>query len=96
MPINTLSDFRRAMRHGPYAWPGGYPAYFVMSDGGALSFAAARSERRQIIAALADYQNGNRRERSGWRPVALEINWEDSELACAHTGKPIEAAYTED
>jgi len=33
MKIETISDFRKAMRHGPYAWPGGYPCYFIMGDG---------------------------------------------------------------
>ena len=89
MTINTISDFRRAMRNGPYAWPGGYPLYFVMSDGEALSFDAARKERRQILEALRDYDN------SGWRPVAMDINWEDDNLICAHTNERIESAYGE-
>lgn len=32
MQINSISDFRKAMRNGPYAWPGGYPLFFVMGD----------------------------------------------------------------
>lgn len=87
MQINTISDFRAAMRQGPYAWPGGYPCFFAMSDGEALSFAAAKAERRQLLEALAA------RDNSGWRPVALEINWEDPDLICAHTNAPIECAY---
>lgn len=75
------------MRHGPYAWPGGYPMFFVMADGEALSFDAAKKERRCLLEALRD------NDRSGWRPVAFEVNWEDEELLCAHTGKRIESAY---
>lgn len=90
MDISTISDFRRAMRHGKHAWPGGYPCYFITADGAALSFEAAKSERRQIIASIAgDCRN------DGWRIVAMNINWEDSELVCDHTGKPIESAYGE-
>jgi hypothetical protein len=90
MPIETVHDFRRAIRSGPYAWPGGYPVYFICSDGGALSFAAARDNRRAILEAIAS------RSRDGWRVVASDINFEDTELVCDHTGQRIESAYGED
>jgi hypothetical protein len=92
--INSISDLRAAFRNGPYAWPGGYPCFFLMSDGAALSFKAAKAERRELLEALVDYRD-NPHESSGWRPVALEINWEDSELYCAHTNERIESAYAE-
>jgi hypothetical protein len=95
MHINSISDFRRAFRIGPYTSLGGYPCYFVLSDGEALSFKAAKAERRQLLEALNAYRY-DRREQSGWRPVALEINWEDETLYCAHTSEPIESAYGED
>jgi hypothetical protein len=88
MRIFTISDFRRAMRIGPYAWPGGYPLYFVTADGAALSFAAARAERRNILQAIA-WDDTN----SGWRVIGMDVNWEDSELVCDHTGDRIESAY---
>jgi hypothetical protein len=88
MQINTISDFRKAYRNGPYAWPGGYPLYFVTADGAALSFAAAKSERRNILEAIRDNE-----ARSGWRVAALDINWEDTGLTCDHTGQSIESAY---
>lgn len=89
MNIKTISDFRRAMRHGPYAWPGGYPCYFVTKDGGTLSFDAARECRREILEAIRDNNN------PCWRVIGLDINWE-MELYCDHTGKQIESAYGED
>jgi len=91
MLIKTVHDFRRAVRHGPYAWPGGYPCYFVMSDGEALSFAAAKAETRNILVALATPQL-----RDDWAPVALEVNWEDNDLHCAHTNERIPSAYGND
>lgn len=91
MEIRTVSEFRKAMRHGPYAWPGGYPCYFVTADGAALSFKAAKECRRQIIQAIAEHDTG-----SGWCVVALTVNWEDTELTCDHTGEPIESAYGEE
>lgn len=89
--IETIADFRRAMRYGPYSAWGGYPLFFVMSDGEALSFEAARKERRNILEALANGYKGG-----GWLPVALAINYEDSSLYCAHTGAAIPSAYGDD
>ena len=89
MDIDTISDFRRAMRNGPYAWPGGYPLYFITSDGCALSFDATKQNRRYILEALASDSN------DGWRVVATDINWEGP-LYCDHTGKQIESAYGDD
>jgi ribosomal protein L24E len=89
MYINSISDFRRAMRTGAYAWPGGYPLYFVMSDGAALSFAAAKAERRLILEAIRDC------DASDWRVVGMDVNWEDSDLYCAHTGERIPSAYAD-
>jgi hypothetical protein len=88
MRIYTVSDFRKAMRHGPYAWPGGYPCYFITADGAALSFKTAKAERRQIVEAISHNQR-----HSGWQIVGMDINWEDHDLTCAHTDEKIEAAY---
>lgn len=90
MRITSINEFRAAIRNGAYAWPGGYPCFFVMADGEALSFEAAKANRREILHALAHGQRND-----GWRPVALEINWEDSDLRCAHTGAKIESAYAD-
>ena len=32
----------------PYAWPGGYPRYALMMDGGALCVACCKSEAKRI------------------------------------------------
>ena len=86
----TVSDFRKAIRNGAHAWPGGYPLYFVTSDGEALSFEAAKTERRAILEAIRDRSN------DGWRIVGLDVNWEDGALYCVHTNKRIPSAYAED
>lgn len=88
--MNT-KQFKQALRNGPYAWPGGYPLFFVMSDGEALSFNAAKSEAKQIIRAIREHDI-----RGGWYPEGVTINWEDSTLYCCHTGEQIECAYHED
>ncbi len=89
MNIKTISDFRRAMRNGQYAWPGGYPLYFITSDGEALSFDSARENRRLILDSIATQTD------DGWRVVGCEVNWEDSELYCADTGERIASAYAD-
>lgn len=94
MQINTISDFRKAMRNGPYAWPGGYPLYFIMADGEALSFKSAKAERRYILEALRD--GNEQRWFVDWRVVAVDVNWENPDLICAHSGDRIESAYAED
>ena len=90
MQIQTVGDFRRAMRAGKYAWPGGYPCYFLVNDGESISFESAKENRRQIIESIA------RRINDGWRIVGVEVNWEDSNLFCAHSGARIESAYAEE
>lgn len=87
MNIKTLSDFRAAMRNGPYAWPGGYPLYFITNDGAALSFEAVRENLRLVIDSIANDM------RDGWRVIGCDVNWEDDSLLCDHTYKPIPCAY---
>jgi hypothetical protein len=88
--VYTISDFRRDMMRGPYVWPGGYPVHFVMSDGEALSFKAARENVRLILEAIRD------QDASGWRVIGADINWEDTSLYCADSGERIPSAYGDD
>jgi hypothetical protein len=85
----TTKDFKAALRSGPYAWPGGYPLFFLVSDGEAVSFAAARENAKQILQAIRWGSD------CGWRVVGVQVNWEDQDLYCAHTGNKIESAYGE-
>lgn len=85
----TVEEFDEALKE-PYAWPGGYPRYFITSDGEALSYEAAREEAEQIRTAIRE------KSRDGWRVVAVDVNWEDPALYCCHTNDRIESAYAED
>ena len=85
----TADQFVRDLAE-PYAWPGGYPRYFVTADGAALSFKAAQDNRRLIRHAIRTNAN------DGWRVTACGINWEDADLYCDHTNERIESAYAED
>lgn len=86
--VKSAADFKACLRAGAYAWPGGYPLYFVTSDGAAISFESARENAREIIAAL---NSGDKR--GGWHVAACAINYEDSNLICDHSGRPIPSAY---
>ena len=88
----TVAAFNEALANGPYAWPGGYPLFFVMGDGEAMSFKACEAERERIAAELADTEHGD----AEWSPIALKINWEDAALYCVHTNERIESAYADD
>ena len=68
----------------PYVWPGGYPLYAQMNDGGAVCRFCAEEERESIA-----LTNGH----DGWCVVDLSVNWEDLELYCDCCGREIEAAY---
>jgi hypothetical protein len=90
MQIKNISDFRQAVRNGKYTDLGGYPLYFVTSDGAALSFEMAKKERRKILDSIASRSN------DGWRIVAVDVNWENGQLFCDHSGERIESAYGEE
>jgi len=45
---------------------------------------------REIITAISYDDKG-----SESYPVALDVNWENAELFCAHSGERIESAYAE-
>lgn len=85
---NTL-ELRATLRAGAHAWPGGYPLYFITSDGAALSFDTVRAEYAQCARSTRDKLH------DGWQIVACDVNWEDAELTCAHSGRPIQSAYGE-
>ena len=88
MAIRSTNDFKATLRAGAYAWPGGYSLYLICSDGAALCFACGRREARNIIDAI-DHKDG-----SGWRVLACDINYEDTELFCDHCSEQIESAYS--
>ena len=89
MSSYTVSQFDTQLTQGAFAWPGGYPLFFITSDGGCLSFEAAKENAELIRAAIAE-KSGN-----GWQITNCVVNWEDAELYCDHTGQRIPSAYAE-
>jgi hypothetical protein len=89
-----LADVKAALRNGPYAWPGGYPMFFVTQCGAPLSFEAVRKHWADVC--RAHLRRACCREDRAWIIAACEINWEDADLYCDETGQRIESAYAED
>ncbi len=88
----NIRDVKTALRNGKYAWPGGYPLYFLTTEGEALSFEAVRKHWADVVRSVCQFQGGD----SSWNVVAIDTNWEDSALFCAETNERIESAYAED
>ena len=86
----TTKNLKEHLRKGEYAWPGGYPLYFITTDGAALSFKAVRENLRSVLWSMKNKVN------DGWRVCAVDANWEDPSLYCEHTNERIPSAYAED
>ena len=88
--INTTGEFKATLRNGAYAWPGGYPLYFITADGEALCFKCAKENAKQIMSNQFDNWHYD------WRVIGCEINYEDNDLQCCHCNSKIESAYGEE
>jgi hypothetical protein len=88
MPRYKHEQFIKDLEAGAYAFPGGYPRFFITHDGEGLSFESATQNRKLIVDAITDEDKS-----SGWYVIGCDINWEDQHLRCAHSNKPIESAY---
>ena len=68
-----------------YAWPGGYPIFYITADSGVL---------------CPDCANNSEQTRDPvdpqWRLMGQDVNYEDPNLFCDHCDKRIESAYAED
>jgi|TARA_R110002110_G_C13059165_1_gene681652 hypothetical protein len=85
----NLLEIKRQLRAGAYAWPGGYPLYFITQDGTVLSFETVRKIWALIV---WDYLQ---KTNTGWRVIGCDVNWENPDLYCDHSGEKIQSAYCE-
>jgi hypothetical protein len=72
-----------------YAWPGGYPIYYLCADNGVLCPNCANKES----AVRPAEQHPDYPDYDQWRIVAGDINWEDADLTCDNCDTRIESAY---
>ena len=85
MKNEILQQVKNAIRQ-PYAWPGGYPVYTILSEGEMLCAQCARENFKLI----ADSTRKNMRD--GWQAIGADVFYE-GEYSCAHCGKLLESAY---
>ena len=87
MQKQILEQVKRAIRQ-PYAWPGGYPVYTILTDGTLLCRTCAR-ENFKLIAHSTKTQS-----RDGWQAAGADVLWEGEEF-CGHCNIKLESAYGE-
>ena len=84
MIIHTVEDFRKALRLGPYVWPGGYELFFIVDDGEFLCHSCAEDNRRQIADSIGTACN------DGWRVIGFDAECNaDGPVTCAHCYRTI-------
>ncbi len=84
--MNSSLELAQKFISQPYAWPGGYPIFAITADYGCLCKKCVEDELSLIEKADEDSDQQ-------WQLLALEINWEDSDLHCDNCGNQIESAY---
>ena len=82
-----IRDVKEAIRY-PFAWPGGYPVYVMLSDGELLCKDCARKEFRQIV------HSTKHNIKDGWKAAGAAVLWEGIEF-CGQCSKQLESAYGE-
>jgi hypothetical protein len=89
--VKTIKEIRDFVRK-KYAWPGGYPMFLIMADGGTICMACARKEWASIAHSTRYPQYLDKQ----WQCAGVEINWEDTSIYCDHCSQLIESAYGEE
>jgi hypothetical protein len=64
-----------------YAWPGGYPVFYLDKDNSVLCSDCARKSDQ------------DEDELPQFKPVTADVNYEDSSLYCDQCNRQIEPAY---
>jgi len=83
-------------RFDAFAWPGGYPIYYLFADNGVCCPACANRENGSIAefdpdkVRLSAYELGSDAQ---WQLVACDVHYEGEPLTCEHCGASIESAY---
>ena len=72
-----------------FAWPGGYPLFYITRDNRALCPECCNKEFELIKEAIEGKDDPQ------WEIVAVEINYQDNMLYCDHCSQQIEPAYEE-
>ena len=69
-----------------FAWPGGYPLYYLCGDNGVLCPDCANGKN-------GSEANEHASDDPQWHLVAVDVHWEGDPLVCSHCNAQIESAY---
>lgn len=89
MEISTVKELIQSLREGKYSSLGSYPKFWLCDDGGELSYEAVVENIWLVARSVRD------KRKDGWQVIGVDINWEDADMYCSHTGKRIPSAYAE-
>ena len=70
-----------------FAWPGGYPLFYLFAADSMICCPACANAHITDIDADRAHTHGQ------WTLAGHDVNWEDTSLICDHCGKAIESAY---
>lgn len=73
-----------------YAWPGGYPVFYLAADNGILCPDCANGENGSECCGELDADCPSDDQ---WIIVAHDIHWEGEPIVCEHCDAQIQSAY---
>lgn len=73
-----------------YAWPGGYPIFYLTADNGILCPDCANGGNGSLASEHLDPECPDDNQ---WRLVACDVHYEGGSLECDHCGAEIQSAY---
>lgn len=95
-----MADIKRNDEGGfdYYAWPGGYPLFYLCADGGILCPKCANENKEVYITSddKTSEEKENRFDDPQWHVIAVDINYEDTTMYCDHCNAHIVSAYGDD
>lgn len=78
-----------------WAWPGGYPVFYVFTDGGCICPKCVNANIGEIDAAIREPGVLHRNSHGGWAIDGFDVNYDDAELYCDHCNERIPSAYAD-
>jgi len=90
----TVRRLLQVLREGRYTSVGSYPLFYLAADGDVLAYDSVKANLWQVARATRDYAKGSKApDIRQWAIVAVDVNWEDETMTCAHSGEVIGCAY---
>lgn len=82
--MSNLPERDRQGNLPKWAWPGGYPIFYITADAGVLCPGPECANGPECRDPDAERD---------WRLVGVDVHWEGDPLTCDHCGEAIESAY---